>query len=76
MNTGSTVRFAHPRGPDTFKRLQAWPVKPSGAPAREVVELAVDYEVPDIAAIAVRVERWRGPVQVRTVFDRRRTAVS
>lgn len=71
MNTGSTVRFAHPRGRDTFKRLGEWPVKPNGAPAKEVVELAVEYAVPDIADVTVRVERWRGPTKLETIYDKR-----
>jgi Family of unknown function (DUF7002) len=51
MNTGNTRPFAHPRGPDTFKRMHDYPFQERakyGLNGR-VVELAVEGGVPDIA---------------------------
>jgi len=53
FNTG----FAYdnrPRGIGTFKTLEEW------TRTREVVELAVDYGVPDITKFAIGVTEWKG----------------
>jgi hypothetical protein len=53
MNSGCTKPFPHPRNPDTFSRIsdypfEMWKKKRAGA-AKAVVELAVDYAVPDVS---------------------------
>jgi hypothetical protein len=72
-NTGATVQTAPPRGSDTFKRIEdydfdAWRARRSRREA--VVELAVDYAVPDIEHLVVRVERRREAELVSILFER------
>lgn len=55
FNTGSTLGARHRRGPRTFQRIEDFPLG-----RRRVVELAVDYHVPDIADFTLSVERRRG----------------
>jgi hypothetical protein len=49
-----------PRGRHTFKSIAAYPTRASGGPAKPVIELAVEYSIPDIAEVTLRVERRRG----------------
>lgn len=55
INTGSTLGARHRRGPRTFQRIGDFPVE-----RRRVVELAVDYSVPDLADFTLTVKRRRG----------------
>jgi hypothetical protein len=63
MNSGCTKPFPHPRDENTFRRIPDYPYfhwrrrRPRG---ERVVELAVDYSVPDIARFVIRVMRMRG----------------
>lgn len=63
INSGCTRPFPQPRGAGTFRRIADYPYsqwrakRPRG---ERVVELAVDYAVPDIAAHVTRVVRMRG----------------
>jgi hypothetical protein len=63
INTGATKPFPHPRGVDTFKRMNEYPFD-DWAKRRHgvdpVVELAVDQGVPDVWDLTVRLERRRG----------------
>ena len=55
INSGATFAMRPaPRGHDTFRRIAD---HPEGKP---VVELAVDYAVPDIADFVLSVSRWHG----------------
>lgn len=55
INSGATFTMnPAPRGPETFRRIAD---HPSGKP---IVELAVDYAVPDIAELTLSVSRWHG----------------
>jgi hypothetical protein len=63
LNTGTTVFRAPERGPDTFQSIAAYA-------RRNVVELAVDYSVPDIAAHTLRVESRHGVDVVATLWQR------
>ena len=71
MNTGCTKPYPHDRGPDTFMRIPDYPY--DGYLSRRkrdghidgVVEVAVDYSVPDIVGYVHRVEQRRG----RDVLD-------
>lgn len=73
MNSGCTKPFAHPRGKDTFRRRRKYPyaawkaVRPRG---ERVVELAIDYAVPDIAEYVIRVRRMKASTTLRTLFER------
>jgi hypothetical protein len=69
INSGAALRRAAPRGRDTFKTIAEYPTRPSGGPAKPIVELAVEYAVPDIAELMLRVERRRGPHVVDLVWE-------
>jgi hypothetical protein len=58
MNTGNTRPFPHPRGPDTFKRMQDYPFqeRAKAGPNGRVVELAVEGGVPDIEQFTLGVD--------------------
>jgi len=60
MNSGNTWPMPHRRGTDIFRRIPDYPVKRSGKPDKAVVELVVDYAVPDIANFVVEVRRMKG----------------
>ncbi len=63
LNTGTTLFRAPARGTETFRRI-------SDYERRAVVELAVDYSVPDIADHTLRVESRKGPKVVSVVWER------
>lgn len=58
MNTGCTSPMAFPRGVDSFLPPHAYPFEENrrkkGGRAKAIVELTVDYAVPDIADFTVR----------------------
>lgn len=60
MNSGNTWPWPHMRGHDTFRRIPDYPVKRSGNPVKNVVELVVDHSVPDIANHVIEVRRMIG----------------
>ncbi|MGE8189174.1 DUF7002 family protein [Pseudomonas sp. NPDC086278] len=60
MNSGNTWPMPHRRGTEIFRRIPDYPVKRSGKPIKTVVELVVDYSVPNIAEYVVEVRRMRG----------------
>jgi hypothetical protein len=71
-NTGATVHQAPQRGVGTFKRIadydfEYWRSRRSRKEA--VVELAVDYAVPDIEDFVVRVERRRAADVIKTLYE-------
>lgn len=61
MNSGNTWPVPHERGMDDFKRVVDYPTKKrSGAPYKEVVEIVVDYSIPDIAQYVLEIRRMKG----------------
>ncbi|MBD3810807.1 MAG: hypothetical protein IE917_01135 [Betaproteobacteria bacterium] len=63
MNSGNTFPIPHHRRLDTFKRIRDYPTKKNQSiPAKEVVEVVVDYSVPDIASYVVEVRRMKGNI--------------
>lgn len=65
INSGATFAMnPAPRGPDTFRRVEDHP------DGRPVVELAVDYAVPDAADSVLRVSRWRGGDELGEIWRR------
>ncbi|WP_192564491.1 DUF7002 family protein [Pseudomonas gozinkensis] len=60
MNSGNTWPMPHRRGTEIFRRIPDYPVGRSGKPIKAVVELVVDYSVPNIAEYVVEVRRMRG----------------
>jgi hypothetical protein len=43
-----------------FKRIPDYPSKKKGKPVKDIVEVVVDYSVPDIRDFVVKVQRMRG----------------
>jgi hypothetical protein len=65
INSGATFAMnPAPRGPDTFRRIVDHPDD------RPIVELAVDYAVPDIASLTISVSRWHGAEKLGEVCRR------
>jgi hypothetical protein len=60
MNSGNTFPVPHPRDLSAFKRIPDYPTKANGNPEKEVVELVIDYHVPNIAQHVVAVRRMKG----------------
>ncbi len=73
INSGSTLRRAATRGRDTFLRIADCPynrLRQRGAPRLQVVELAVDYAVPDVVRFVRRVTRIRAGDCESVVYER------
>jgi hypothetical protein len=63
MNSGATRPFPHPRSLDTFKSLSEYPfadLRRRRSARNVIVELAVEYSVPNISDYVVEVRRMRG----------------
>jgi hypothetical protein len=74
INSGSTIYNAPPRGVHTFLPLERYPYdarKKLRGVKGAIAELAVDYNVPDIAGLAVSVEHMEG-TSVTEVLHRQR----
>jgi hypothetical protein len=63
MNTGTTSPMAFPRGRDTFQSPDRYPFemnkKKKGGARKAIVELTVDYSVPDISDFTLRATHRR-----------------
>jgi hypothetical protein len=72
MNSGCTKPFPHPRGNKTFQRIADYPYshwkmkRPRG---ERVVELAVDYAIPDIAKFVKRVVHMRSSETLSVLYE-------
>jgi hypothetical protein len=65
INSGATFALGPtPRGPDTFRRIVDHPED------KPVVELAVDYAVPDVADLVLSVSCWHGAERLGEVLRR------
>jgi hypothetical protein len=67
MNSGCTKPIPHPRNEHTFERIPDYDYaarRPGRRRDDRVVELAVDYSVPDIADFVTRVVQMQGQVEV------------
>jgi hypothetical protein len=53
-----------PRSPDTFSRIADHPND------KPVVELTVDFAVPDVADLTLSVSRWHGAERLEEVWRR------
>lgn len=74
INSGSTLFNPQPRGRDTFLPLgeypfQAWKKKRGGT-NNAIAELTVEYNVPDIAEMTVRVVHMQGPEEIEVLYER------
>jgi hypothetical protein len=70
MNSGNTLPIPHHRGVDIFKRIQDFPTKKNGKPAKPVVEVLVDHGVPDVAAHTLEVFRMQRDQVLEQVWER------
>jgi hypothetical protein len=73
INSGSTIYTPQPRGKDTFRSIAEYPFdywrrKRSAKDA--VVELVVEYAVPDVADVVLRVEERRGENIIERLYSR------
>jgi len=74
INTGSTIFNPQPRGAGTFLPIADYPYdewRRRRGRADAVVELAVDYAVPDIADHTLVVESRRADAILETIWLRR-----
>jgi Family of unknown function (DUF7002) len=69
MNSGNAGQFAHSRGLRTFQRISEYPARRNGSPLKPVVELVVEYSVPDVAQHVVRVERMRSAEVLELIWE-------
>lgn len=60
MNSGNTWPMPHRRGTEIFCKVVDYPVTRTGKPKKKVVELVVDYAVPNIADYILEVRRMKG----------------
>jgi hypothetical protein len=64
MNTGATRPFAHPRGSDTFRKIEDYPFDAR----KRVVELTISHGVPDIKRFTIRVQELGGDQPPTTIW--------
>jgi hypothetical protein len=72
MNSGCTKPFPHPRGKNTFLRISDYPYaewKGKKKRGERVVELAVDYSVPDVSKFVTRVVQMKSFSELRVLFQ-------
>jgi Family of unknown function (DUF7002) len=70
MNSGCTKPYPHPRDEQTFQRIPDYPYSYWRARRRRgerVVELAIDYSVPNITEFVTRVVRMQGSQELGTL---------
>ena len=60
MNSGNALPVAHMRGKNIFHRISEYAARTDGRPEKEVVEVVVDYSIPDIRDHVTLVRRMRG----------------
>jgi len=73
INSGCTKPYPHPRGTTTFQRIPDYPYNAFRAKRKRgerVVELSVDYAVPDAAKFVTRVTRMQGDAELAVLFER------
>lgn len=63
VNPTRATRLPRPRGQDTFQPIRNYTT-------RWVSELAVEYSVPNIADLAIRVEAWQGKRSLRVIWSK------
>lgn len=73
INSGSTIYTPQPRGAETFKSIDAYPFdfwRKKRAGKNVVVELVVEYSVPNIAELILRVEERHGAKLIKSIFSK------
>jgi hypothetical protein len=69
INSGSTYLVPAKRNYSSFKTIEEWPTKASGLPLKPIVEVTVDYQVPNIVNHVTKVVSMRGPNVIDTIFE-------
>jgi len=75
INSGSTIYRPVPRSLETFATLDAYPYNERRrirGIANAVVEVAIDYSIPDLSDFVERVERRRGTQILEVLLPRKR----
>lgn len=70
INSGCTKPFPHPRDTRTFRRIPDYPYSDwcrKRKRGERVVELAVDFGIPDIEKFVIRVTEMRGRNRIKTL---------
>jgi hypothetical protein len=70
INSGSTIMNPRPRGNATFAKISDYPYaewKKKRNKVERIVELSVEYSVPDIRKFVTRVVEMKGDHEVKTV---------
>lgn len=71
INSGCTKPFPHPRDKKTFQRISDYPYaqwRTKRKRGERIVELAVDYAVPDVANFVTRVIRMKAHEELAVLF--------
>lgn len=72
MNSGCTKPMPHRRDENTFLRIPEYPYsvwRTKRKMGERVVELAIDYAVPNISDFVTRVVEMRGSRELRTLYE-------
>lgn len=70
MNSGNTWPYPHARDETIFSRIDQYPIRArTGGPAKEVVELVVDYAVPNIPDYVISAKRMKGPEVISNIYE-------
>ncbi|MDP9067413.1 MAG: hypothetical protein M3N53_03555 [Actinomycetota bacterium] len=73
INSGATIYNARPRGSQTFQPIREYPFeerRKARGKRNAVVEVAVQYGIPEVDDIVVKVERRRGASIEEVIWDR------
>jgi hypothetical protein len=70
MNSGCTIPFPHKRDLETFRRLPEYPYAKRKGNRDPIVELAVDYSVPDICDFVTEVREAGAGQPTKVVWKR------
>jgi hypothetical protein len=70
MNSGCTIPFPHKRGLETFRRIAEYPYAARKRNRDPIVELAVDYSVPDIRDFVIEVREAGAGQHTQVVWKR------
>lgn len=70
MNSGCTIPFPHKRGLETFRRIVEYPYASRKRNRDPIVELAVDYSVPDIRDFVTEVRQSGAEQPTKVVWKR------
>jgi hypothetical protein len=77
INSGATRPFPHPRGPETFSKIEDYPYETWRAKRKRgerVVELCVDGGIIPVHPYVRRVVRMRGDEELGVLFERKSPA--